>query len=214
MNPSTTQPKHSLSALPPEIQVIFEDERITATTTFLREHYELTDEQLNAFEAELAITLLGLAYISDLQTRAKEALQATDETVLDILDDVAVLLLTPNVMAVLSAMEEQTKALESGELRRTIPAPAPAPTTDKKPEPKPGIVANPPEKVVPKGNVATIKKAEQASVPTGKMVGLKKEETESSIKGMRTMRGDINRLRGPEGGTDNSDTLQKPFEGK
>ena len=221
MNPSTTQPKPSLSVLPQEIQDIFTDGRITLTNICLREHYVLTVERLNAFEAELGITLLGLEFISDFQTRAKQALQATDETVLDVLDDVAALVLTPDIMAILSAMEQAAQSQESSPAKQPIPPVTikQPPAAEKKvPEAKPGIVANPQEKAVPQGNVATIKQSGNTQVPTGKMVGLKKEATESTIKGMRTMRGDISKLRGPESETageiDKSDSLQKPFNGK
>ena len=83
-------------------------------------------------------------------------------------------------------------------------------------EPAPSITIKPPEPVVPSGKVATLKDLDEKPkkvIPTGKMVGLAKEETESSVRGMRTMRGDINRLRDHSDEDAGGSNFTKPFKG-
>lgn len=95
------------------------------------------------------------------------------------------------------------------------PIPAPKPTPVPAPVPQPRITVAPQQPPVPQGKTVTLKD-EVGKTAEGKMVGLKKEPAESSISGMRTMRGDINRLRGtnqtPEKETGSKFT--QPFKGK
>lgn len=86
----------------------------------------------------------------------------------------------------------------------------------KAPEPQPSITVQPATPVVESERKVGLNPTEsEKQIPTGKMVGLAKEETESNIKGMRTMRGDINRLRSPENpnDADSGSNFTKPFRG-
>ena len=212
-----------LSIMPDHIKDVFKQRMIQNTMAGLKEIYELSDEQALNLENELSLTFLGLELVSDLQQRAKKALQATDEKVEDILDDLTIAILTEENMNTLKQYEQFVSEAAKGEQpagpsKATIPAAPGAKAAPAQPEAKPGITARPQPKVVPSGSQATIKQSGQT--PTGKLVGLKKEQVESAVKGMRTMRGDINRLR-PEGEgvaegeapTADASDIKKPFKG-
>lgn len=222
MEPNSSQIiADQLKVLPPEIQNVLNGNVIESAIQAIVEIHELTPEQGGALGLEIITTLLGLEFISSFETRAKQAAQLTDERLADVLDSAAGMLFTPQVMAALNEIERiGTEAETAGD---TTPAPSAAPIPKASaatpptpaPAPQPKITANPEQKVVPKGNMATLKPKPAVPVPTGKMVGLKKEQTESTIKGMRTMRGDINKLRGSEEGEiPPENDLKKPFKGK
>lgn len=110
---------------------------------------------------------------------------------------------------------EQADLIEESDIDAKTP---PTANSEKAPIPQPGITVKPEEPIVPSDKVATLRdlpERPKKEIPTGKMVGLAQESAESTIKGMRTMRGDINRLRGPENeGEGNGSKFTKPFPGK
>jgi hypothetical protein len=177
--------------------------------------HELQPQQTTALENQLVLTLLGLSPISDFEARAKAALAVDDEKLVAILEDMTISIFTPENTAVLLALEAYLTSIEPKEpVKTSIPVtPAVAPAASAAaPAPEP-VVTHAPEPIQP----APLPKVAPAPAPAaaagGKMVGFKKETLESTVKGMRTMRGDINRLRGPEDNTEAA-SFTKPFGGK
>jgi len=207
---NTINRKYSLGTLPEEIQFIFNNEMITNSVLAMKELHTLSGEQVANLENEIALTLLGLEFVSSFESRAKTATAMTDERLGDLLEDAAGMLFTPDIMALLNEMETAAKK------SREVTATSIKETLESTSTPQPGITVNPPEPIVPSDKVATLRDLQERpkkEIPTGKMVGLAKEETESAVKGMRTMRGDINRLRGPENETSDGSNFTKPFRG-
>lgn len=207
---NTINRKYSLGVLPEDIQFIFNNEMITNSVAAMTELHSLNNEQATSLENEITLTLLGLEFVSNFESRAKTAVGMTDEKLLDLLEDVAGMLFTPDIMALLNEMEVSAKKSQednSTSIKETL---------ERTPIPQPGITVKPEEPIVPSDKVATLRDLPEQSkkdIPTGKMVGITKETTESLIKGMRTMRGDINRLRGPENGEGGGSSFTKPFKG-
>lgn len=207
--------KKQLAILPKELTSLLTSDAIENAAAAVGDIYELAPEQVHALALEIYVTLLGLEFISTFPERVKTEVGCTDERREDILDSLAAMLFSAELLRILNEVERVGSAAE-GEDKQTAPATkAPIP-----PAPKPGITANPTPVPVASDKTVGIKERPQAPVPTGKMVGLKKDEVESTIKGMRTMRGDINRLRGPEGeeATEDKDAqpqgdFKKPFKG-
>lgn len=176
--------------------------------------HELQPKQTTALENQLVLTLLGLSPISDFEARAKAALAVDDEKLIAILEDMTISIFTPENTAVLLALEAYLTSIEPKEpVKTSIPVtPATTPAATVAPAPQ-TVVTHAPEPIQP----APLPKVTPAPAPAaatgGKMVGFKKETLESTVKGMRTMRGDINRLRGPEDDAQAA-SFTKPFGGK
>lgn len=213
---NTINRKYSLGTLPEEIQFIFNNEMITNSAAAMKELHELNDEQATGLENEIALTLLGLEFISNFESRIKAIVSMTDERLVDLLEDVAGMLFTSDIMALLNEMEAAAKKVDTVLETKTSIPPSDLPVKPKMQIPQSGITITPPEPVVPSDKVATLRdlpERPKKDIPTGKMVGLAKETTESAVKGMRTMRGDINRLRGPESESEGGSNFTKPFKG-
>jgi len=206
---NTINRKYSLGTLPEEIQFIFNNEMITNSVEAMTELHSLNNEQAISLENEITLTLLGLEFVSNFESRAKTAVGMTDEKLVDLLEDVAGMLFTPEIMALLNEMEASAKKIKDDNTTSIKE------TLERAPIPQPGIAVKPEEPIVPSDKVATLRDLNEQpkkEIPTGKMVGITKETAESMIKGMRTMRGDINRLRGPENEAGSSN-FTKPFKG-
>ncbi len=213
---NTINRKSSLGILPEEIQFIFNNEMVTNSVAAIKELHALDVTQATDLENEIVLTLLGLEFVSNFESRAKQAVGATDEKLADLLEDVAGMLFTAEIMAILNEMEEAAIKTETFVKKAEPLTPTNLPTAEKAPIPQPGITVKPPEPIVPSDKVATLRdlpERPKKEIPTGKMVGLTKETAESTIKGMRTMRGDINRLRGPENENGGGSSFTKPFKG-
>jgi len=231
MEPNTQQIiKQQIAILPPTLVGTLTDDSVPGVVAAIGDLYELTEEQRGALQLELIMTLLGLELLEDLPERVKTEVGVTDELRDDILDSLANMLLNGEVMLDLVAIERAAKENENNNTESTAPPVAPHPPEDKKstiPQAAPTKEYIPKEGAAPEpsGNVAQIKASTGTTAPSGKMVSLKKEEVESAVKGMRTMRGDINRLKGPgdndqpdskerdEPQADASGSLRKPFRG-
>ena len=195
--------KEQLKLMPDSVTMLFKSDTIPNTVAGLKEVYDLDDEQARALENEISLTFLGLELISDFDSRAKQALSTTDEVLTNVLNDLTIAVFTDEHINLLKHYEATVRKLEAEPPKKPEKADIP-----KAPEKKPGIVANPERKVTPEGGVATIKKDKSA----GKLVGLKQEQVESSVKGMRTMRGDINRLRPEDTAPATESAEDKPAE--
>ena len=75
---NTINRKYSLGTLPEEIQFIFNNEMITNSAAAMKELHELNDEQATGLENEIALTLLGLEFISNFESRIKAIVSMTD----------------------------------------------------------------------------------------------------------------------------------------
>jgi len=219
MDATTTQPKISLAVLPKAIQDIFANSVITNSVQTVAEIHHLSPEQASALESEIATTLLGLEGVSSFAARTKQALQMTDAGVFAILDDLAVMIFTEEVVASLKVMEEtsgpELNKAESVQIptpssvplstseNRTQPSPAPVqPPTPPAPKPEPAPAAPVPPQPTP---------PHTSSTDNGKMIGLRKEGVDApGVKGMRTMKGDIVRLRGPEAAESTTPKAKEP----
>lgn len=173
--------------------------------------HELEPKQTTALENQLVLTLLGLSPISDFEARAKAALAVDDEKLIAILEDMTISIFTPENTAVLLALEAYLVSIEPKEpVKMSIPVTPATPPAPAAPALQP-VVTHAPEPI----QSTPLPRVAPAPVPaaSGKMVGFKKETLESTVKGMRTMRGDINRLRGPEDDAQAA-SFTKPFGGK
>lgn len=208
---SNTIIKHHLSFLSETVHGAFENDAIANALAAIKELHGLADEQVRALQSEVSLTFLGLEFMSDFETRAKAALGVTDEKLEDVLEDLAYMLFTPEIMGELQEIEKIGREAEHGTPSNATPMPD-TPPAKTIPENIPTVTTTPTPMVETRGHDAHLRETPPKEIPTGKMVGLKKETAESTIKGMRTMRGDINRLRGSENEDDGSD-FTKPFKG-
>lgn len=206
--------KQQQAILPGDIKRLFNNDFLTNALEGIRIIYNLDDATTDAVGKELLVTFLGLDFVSTLPTRIEKIAGAAGEAILDdLLESLANMLFADSVLQFLHEYEmyisQQPQKATLPVTPATTPSATPAATTA---TPQP-VVTHTPEPI----QSNPIPKVTPAATPTpaasGKMVGFKKETPESTVKGMRTMRGDINRLRGP-GDDAGESSFTKPFAGK
>lgn len=195
--------------LPDDIKQILNNDYFTNALEGVRIIYNLDEATTDAIGKELLVTFLGLDFVSTLPARIEKIVGAAGEAILDdLLESLANMLFADSVLQFLHEYEVYVNQQPQ---KATIPVasvnPGTAPlVTAPTPSPQP-VVTHAPEPI----QSTPTPRATPAA--TGKMVGFKKETLESTVKGMRTMRGDINRLRGPEDDAQAAN-FTKPFGGK